>query len=868
MKKSLFQKITLFSFSCLFIYFNIYFFQPRAIELSWLPEKVWQPGAGLVLGTVLFVLISNSRVKEYVLPKSRKLGICLIAVALLFAALAMVYSGAVFTKNRFTVVNLEIRAVSNEGKTNVIRKIMLDSTPVDLIKECQKNENAHFRDNYLVLDSTSPEGVIKCALYPENMGEGTTRQISLYFERPGDGGSIIVEVNNEETRISTSGLEDAPYEDQVIITIPLTQGMVTGKVFEFLDYCIILFVILNAGIHIYGKRGYKIADKDNWESLFVKTYLAVIIYVFMEWLFIVTKPSFLSLKSISEKLEVFVFSSFILCVVCGVILLALFMISKITGLQPYKRVFIKAGLLLPVLILSALVLILIDNFTYTIFSWGIVTSSGLGRAVYALIFVYIFASAYPFVSNLDVRIKQPKFNYWIIPALLAAGLLVVLVIQYRALVQESPELVSSRVDKTKAPNIILITGDGLNANHMSAYGYRVDTTPNIKAMMEDSLVAENNFTNAGCTTGSTVSIYTGKYPMKTGVLYPPDILSELDAIQHFPGILKSMGYFNIEMAYPYQADAYDLNVIGGFDIANGRVMKDEFVLNILTHYLQTNKAYFIFEINNRLFDRLKHIFFITKMVNIQSLVRGYGTKFDDDSKITEVLEVVSQQSTQPVFAHIHWMGTHLDTKYSEAYDASSDTSNDERIKNFDAGVGKLIEGLKAQGVMDNTLLIIGSDHGRMYQTNVRLPLIFHFPGKRYAGRIQSDVQNMDIGPTILDYLSVEKPAWMQGESVLRKDLGNRVIYGTGGGKEVMDDAISARESMKPPFYLYKYISVIYCNYWYRLDFDDNKFSSGEVAEHTAPCSVDERPSDQQAFQWMVDHLKENKFDTSSLSLNP
>jgi len=43
------------------------------------------------------------------------------------------------------------------------------------------------------------------------------------------------------------------------------------------------------------------------------------------------------------------------------------------------------------------------------------------------------------------------------------------------------------------PDIILITADGLDAEHMSSYGYSRITTPNIQELMEYSLVAKNAY---------------------------------------------------------------------------------------------------------------------------------------------------------------------------------------------------------------------------------------------------------------------------------------------------------------------------------------------------------------------------------------
>ena len=86
---------------------------------------------------------------------------------------------------------------------------------------------------------------------------------------------------------------------------------------------------------------------------------------------------------------------------------------------------------------------------------------------------------------------------------------------------------------------------------------------------------------------------------------------------------------------------------------------------------------------------------------------------------------------------------------------------DDAILSFDQYAGEVIDSLKASGEYDNTILIINSDHAMQYRMEERIPLIIHFPGDDHAGRISQNVQNLDIAPTILDYLGMAEPAWMR-----------------------------------------------------------------------------------------------------------
>jgi len=126
------------------------------------------------------------------------------------------------------------------------------------------------------------------------------------------------------------------------------------------------------------------ATNPNWRGVLHLTFLAAYFHAFMEWLFFVTKPSSLSILTILEKIEVL----FATGGVVAILLLAGFAIFfPIYHLRP-KWVFL---LYLPAaFVLTITALILFDNFTYTVFKFGIVSSSGIFRVLYAAGFFIVF----------------------------------------------------------------------------------------------------------------------------------------------------------------------------------------------------------------------------------------------------------------------------------------------------------------------------------------------------------------------------------------------------------------------------------------------------------------------------------------------
>lgn len=99
------------------------------------------------------------------------------------------------------------------------------------------------------------------------------------------------------------------------------------------------------------------------------------------------------------------------------------------------------------------------------------------------------------------------------------------------------------------------------------------------------------------------------------------------------------------------------------------------------------------------------------------------------------------------------------------------------IKSVDDGVGELLNYLDKNGLTENTIVIYTSDQGFylgehgwfdkrfMYEESFRTPLVMRYPKEIKPGTtISKLVQNLDFGPTFLDYAGVSVPKDMQGES--------------------------------------------------------------------------------------------------------
>ena len=99
------------------------------------------------------------------------------------------------------------------------------------------------------------------------------------------------------------------------------------------------------------------------------------------------------------------------------------------------------------------------------------------------------------------------------------------------------------------------------------------------------------------------------------------------------------------------------------------------------------------------------------------------------------------------------------------------------IHSVDRNIGRVLDYLEEQGLMENTLIVYTSDQGFymgehgwfdkrfMYEESFRTPLLMRLPGGK-RGDIPQLVQNIDYAPTFLELAGVSVPADIQGESLL------------------------------------------------------------------------------------------------------
>ncbi len=318
---------------------------------------------------------------------------------------------------------------------------------------------------------------------------------------------------------------------------------------------------------------------------------------------------------------------------------------------------------------------------------------------------------------------------------------------------------TQRRNPDRPPNILLIGIDSLRADHMSLYGYRHGTTPHIEHLARQGTTFENCFCPHIPTTSGYASMFTGrdvfgtqvvalrhKGPMRPEAATLADILGRRGyntTCVGFAGNAASRG-FDTYLSYP-----------GWGSWAEGRSPKaqnlNDVTLPEMDRLIDDEAPFFLF---------LRHMDPHAPYLPPAPFERAFYHGDECDP---------SNRSMDPVFAFKPfrdffktWMPPGVtDKDYVIAqYDGA--------IAYMDAAIQAIFTALEARGVMEDTIVVVNSDHGEtlydhdcffdhhgLYDNTLHVPLVIRYPRAVPAGlRVPGYVQHKDLLPTLLQLADI------------------------------------------------------------------------------------------------------------------
>ncbi len=394
------------------------------------------------------------------------------------------------------------------------------------------------------------------------------------------------------------------------------------------------------------------------------------------------------------------------------------------------------------------------------------------------------------------------------------------------------------------PNVIVLVFDALTARNLSAYGYPRNTGPNFERFAERATIF-HNFNSAGnYTVPGVASLLTGMYPWTHR------------AVNHSGLVRRDMLDRNIFalLGDQYNRIGFAQNGWASFILTQFKKDLDAYLspaeFSLLAHILgdkfpDTSLAYralddFMFKMerspSSLVFGAIERtiLYEQAKKIPARDYPRGipktgaYPVYFLLEDVLAGLVKMFSEAKS-PSFSYIHLFPPHApyaplrqfygkfwndnyfppskpQHKLSDGQDERKvyigRLSYDEYVATVDYEFGRFLDALDAAGVLDNSYLIVTSDHGEMFERGdkghdtpllydpvIHSPLIISAPGQRARRDVYAPVNSVDILPTLLHLAGKPIPDWCEGE----------ILPGFGGEENYERTTFSVEAKLNPAF---------------------------------------------------------------------
>ena len=382
----------------------------------------------------------------------------------------------------------------------------------------------------------------------------------------------------------------------------------------------------------------------------------------------------------------------------------------------------------------------------------------------------------------------------------------------------SRHMAPRRAAAAGAQNVIVLLFDTWSAMNVSLYGYERDTTPNLRRIAEKAHVYHNHFAGGHETYSGTCALLTGaenwhawqgmnankaiQDPFKDANLFGAFEDYHRVAYTHNPVAEQVLNFLSrhIDHYQPRQSlylnSNYWLNDVFGedFDIAG---------LSWVRVVASQDDGY-------------ANSLYIGKLYEAQQarMIEGYRDSFplgppviqeDNYFILEDAINWIQEQTPalpQPYLGYFHLLPPHAKYKpRSEFFNhfldddffpllkpghplanrANEDNLNrsrklyDEYMLYVDAELGRLYDSLESSGQLENTWLVITSDHGEMFERGIyghrqptfhqpviHVPLLIFPPGDKQRQDIYTPTSALDLAPTLLHLTGHDIPPQMDG----------------------------------------------------------------------------------------------------------
>ncbi len=357
-----------------------------------------------------------------------------------------------------------------------------------------------------------------------------------------------------------------------------------------------------------------------------------------------------------------------------------------------------------------------------------------------------------------------------------------------------------------SPNILWIMTDDQRVDSLHCYGSSWAKSPNVDALAVSGVLFRNAISQSPVCAPSRTSMLSGKYCRSVGLManrgkvkegtYPltrkfsengyqltniGKLGSSMPGYKIFDNTIDSPGYGG-PAASPFEL----INEFKGKEKEFGVIKLPDFVIISGTYPLPEERTEHAITTTNAIDfieNRLREPFFLrVSMISPHTPVmppKPYDTMFDPD-EIPLPLPTEEELKSKPEFERIKLM----------QFSGSAGRITNKEVKkawasyygltaSVDHQVGRLLEVMKKNNLIDNTIVIFTSDQGvqmgehgifmkrNFYEQTVLSPLILSWPGHIPDGKvIDTQVELVDLLPTLLELVNIPQEKGIHGKSLL------------------------------------------------------------------------------------------------------
>jgi len=326
-----------------------------------------------------------------------------------------------------------------------------------------------------------------------------------------------------------------------------------------------------------------------------------------------------------------------------------------------------------------------------------------------------------------------------------------------------------KYDNRRRTRVIFIAVDALRADHLRAYGYNRDTSPNIDSFAKKGTLFEDCEATSPWTFTSFGSIFTGKYPSANGATTVSKFLR--DDEETFAEALSRNGFLTCAVTNNVWFSP-SFNLLQGFDTQRDFDNIAEISCDYAGKWLSANR-----DVDCVLFMHLidPHMPY--------SPPGEYATKYDPHYE-------------GPYKTYFNGIDDYREGKLEITPKLNEHLIDlyDGEIAYTDNALSKFLTTLQTSQLMDGSTIIFTSDHGEefldhgsiehghsMYGELLHVPLMISGPGFKAGKKVGGIASPMDLGVTLMAMFGGDMPAGVQGfdlRDVIKGRIGTeRRIYG-------------------------------------------------------------------------------------------